>query len=68
MREIAGRGVLLRHYGVPREPLRFAAPDGATGAQLRGPHDDPRAELVVAPGEITVCVNNGEYVIEWTHA
>ena len=68
LREIAGRGVLLRHYGVPRDTLRFTAPDGVTGAQLRGPHDDPKAEIVVEPGEVQVRVNNGEYVIEWTHS
>jgi hypothetical protein len=66
VRELAGRGVLLRHYGVPREPLRFTAPDGVTGALLRGPHDDAKAELIVDPGEVTARVNNGEYVIEWT--
>jgi hypothetical protein len=66
VRDLGGRGVLLRHFGVPRETLRFATPDGVTGARLRGPHDDPRAELVVADGGIEVRVNLGEYVLEWT--
>ncbi len=68
VRDLAGRGVLLRHYGVPREALRFAAPDGVTGALLRGPHDDSKAEITVAGGEAAVHVNLGEYVLEWTRS
>ncbi len=68
VRELGGRGVLLRHYGVPRETLRFAAPADVRGARLSGPHDDPKAELEVADGTAEVRVNLGEYVIEWTRA
>lgn len=68
VRELGGRGVLLRHYGVPREPLSFAAPEGVTGALLRGPHDDARAEVAVSDGTVVVRVNVGEYVLEWTRA
>jgi hypothetical protein len=66
VRNLSGRGVLLRHFGVPRETLRFATPAGVTGARLTGPHDDPLAELVVADGGVEARVNLGEYVIEWT--
>ena len=66
VRSLSGRGVLLRHFGVPRETLRFPTPAGVTGARLHGPHDDPRAELHLADGGIEVRVNLGEYVIEWT--
>ena len=65
VRDLGGRGVLLRHFGVPRETLRFPTPAGVTGACLRGPHDDPRAELLVADGGLEMRVNLGEYVIEW---
>ena len=68
VREIGGRGVLLRHYGVPREDLRFVAPDGVTGALLRAPSADAKAELAVEHGQVLARVNVGEYVIEWTHA
>jgi hypothetical protein len=68
VREIGARGVLLRHYGVPRESLRFPAPDGVLGARLSGPHDDARAEINVADGEVDARVNLGEYLLEWTRA
>lgn len=66
VRDLGGRGVLLRHFGVPRETLRFPTPPGVTGARLRGPHDDPRTEMLVADGSLEMRVNLGEYVIEWT--
>lgn len=68
LRELGGRGVLLRHYGVPREPLRFIAPDGVTGVLLRGPHGDAKAEVGVEQGQVEARVNVGEYVLEWTRA
>src|SRR5262249_31387305 len=68
VRDLGGRGVLLRHYAVPRGTLRFAGPWGVTGVRLRGPHDDPRAELAVQDGHVEVRVNLGEYVLEWTRA
>ena len=37
LRPLGGRGALLRHYGVPLEPLRFAAPAGVAGARLHAP-------------------------------
>jgi len=68
VRELGGRGVLLRHYGVPGAPLRFEAPDHATGAMLRGPHGSPTSEFLLADGQMEVRVPMGEYVIEWKHA
>jgi len=68
VRELAGRGVLLRHYGVPRESLRFPAPEGVRRTRLVGPHDDPKAEVGVEQGEVEARVNLGEYVLEWTDA
>ena len=66
VRELSGRGVLLRHYGVPRETLRFPAPEGVKGALLRGPLDDHKAVIAVANGQVDARVNLGEYVLEWT--
>lgn len=68
VRPLGGRGALLRHYGVPREDLRFAAPEGVTGVRLRGTQGDAKAEVTVANGEVTARVNVGEYLLEWTHA
>jgi len=68
VRELAGRGVLVRHYGVPGVPLRFDAPEGVTGALLRGPHGSATAEFVLEDGQMEVRVPMGEYVIEWTRA
>ncbi len=68
VRELGGRGVLVRHYGTPGDPLRFAAPDNATGALLRGPQGSATAEFLLADGQMEVRVPMGEYVIEWTHA
>lgn len=68
VRELGGRGVLVRHYGVPRDPLRFSAPEGVHAARLVGPHDDPRAELDVHDGEVEARLNLGEYVLEWVRA
>lgn len=68
VRELGGRGVLLRHYGVPRESLRFTAPDGVKGTLLRGPHDDPKAEVTVDDGQVEARLNVGEYLLEWTRA
>jgi len=68
VRELGGRGVLLRNLGVPRDPLRFPAPDGVTGARLSGAHDDPQAQVEVADGQVEVRVALGEFVLEWTRA
>ena len=66
VRPIGTRGVLLRHYGVPRDTLKFAAPPDALGAKLNGPGHDAKAELSVEEGVAEVRVNLGEHVIEWT--
>jgi len=67
-RPLGGRGVLLRHYGVPREELRHPVPEGVTGALLRGGPGDAKAEVSVVEGELRARVNVGEFVVEWTHA
>ena len=68
VRELGGRGVLLRHYGKPGESLQFPAPDSATGANLRGPQGGTAAEFWMDGGKMEVRAPLGEYVIEWTHA
>lgn len=69
LRPLGGRGALLRHYGVPLEPLRFPAPAGVTGASLRapGPADGPgEGEVKIGDGTAEARVQLGEHVIEWT--
>lgn len=71
LRALGSRGVLLRHYGVPREPLRFPAPAGARSAVLRaagadGPSGD--GEVKLDGGTAEARVQLGEHVIEWTGA
>ena len=64
-REIGTRGVLLRYYGVPKDPARFPAPAGVTGVRIaegRGPDD---AEVRVEAGTVSARVNDGEYLLEW---
>jgi hypothetical protein len=68
VRPIGDRGSLLRYYGVPREPVRFAAPAHAARvvvAESRGPED---VRLALDGGEVIAQVNPGEYLLEWRAA
>jgi hypothetical protein len=67
-REIGSRGVLVRYYGVPREPIRFPAPSGVTGVLLREGRRDEGAELALANGEVEARLNDGEFLLEWQRA
>ncbi len=65
LREIGARAVLVRYYGVPREPIRFAAPATATRVSIRegrGPED---VSVVLEAGEVTARLHVGEYLLEW---
>lgn len=66
VRPVGTRGVLLRHHGVPRESLRFAAPAGVVGAQLRGPDAASSGGVKVEDGMAEARVNLGEHLVEWT--
>lgn len=71
LRPLGSRGVLLRHYGVPCEPLRFEAPLGVTSAVVRapGPGGAPGdAEVRLDGGTAEARVQLGEHVIEWVRA
>jgi hypothetical protein len=71
LRPLGDRGVLLRHYGVPREPLQFAAPPGVRAAHLKmaaEPGGHGEGEIVVDAGLAQARVNLGEHVIEWVRA
>ena len=70
-RSLGARGTLLRDYDVPREVIRIAAPEGATGAVLRaagGTNGSGEGEVKVEGGMAEVRVNLGEHLIEWTRA
>src|SRR5207244_3079722 len=65
LREIGGRGVLVRYYGVPREPIRFPARMGTTRVSVRegrGP-EDVTVTLEGAEGMARLSV--GAYRLEW---
>ena len=64
VREVGTRGVLVRYYGVPREPVVFDAPHDATGVALReGRRKD--GEVRLADGRVEARLNDGEYLLEW---
>lgn len=63
-RPIGGRGALLRHYGVPREPVRVPAPAGVRGARLADGGADGTVQF--SDGEAEARVNVGEVLIEWS--
>lgn len=65
LREIGGRGVLVRYYGVPREPIRFPARGGATRVSIRegrGPED---VTVTLEGDEVMARLHVGEYLLEW---
>lgn len=71
VRPLGARGILLRHYGVPLEPLRFAVPPGVASAVLHapgqtGPGGD--GEIRVDGAEAEARLQLGEHVIEWVAA
>lgn len=71
LRALGGRGTLLRHYGVPLEPLRFAVPAGVHGARLHAPGPgagESEGEVKIADGTAEARVQLGEHVIEWVRA
>lgn len=71
LRPIGHRGALLRHHGVPREPLRFPVPPGVVGAHFRGPRGGTEpvgSEVKVEAGMAETRVNVGEYLLEWERA
>lgn len=68
LRPLGSRGALLRHYGVPLEPLRFPAPAGVSSAVLKPPADGGGAtegEVKIDGGTAEARLQLGEHVIEW---
>lgn len=71
LRPLGERGALLRHYAVPREPLRFPVPAGVAGARLHAPSSGGRTgggEIAVDGGVAEARLQLGEHVIEWVTA
>lgn len=69
LRPLGTRGALLRHYGVPGQPLQFAVPDGVTGAVLApAAGGGGEGAVKVDGGSAEARVNLGEHVIEWVRA
>jgi len=66
LREVGSRGVLVRYFGAPREPVRFPARPGATGLVAREGHGLENVEGKVEGEEAVVRADVGEYLLEWT--
>jgi hypothetical protein len=68
LRPLERRGALLRHYGVPLEPLPFPVPEGVRAALLHAPAGaagGAEGEIKVEGGMAEARVQLGEHVIEW---
>jgi hypothetical protein len=68
LRPVGDRGVLVRYYGVPKEPIRFPAPTGVRAARQREGRTTDAAETRVDDGTVTARLNVGEYLFEWERA
>ena len=65
VREIGDRGVLLRYYGVPREPLRFPARPGAERVSIRDGLGPDGVDVAIEGADVVARLNVGEYLLEW---
>ncbi len=64
MRPVGVKGALVRFYGVPLEPVSFAAPAGVAGVAVR---DGGRgvASLGLDGDRVTARFQVGEHLLEW---
>lgn len=66
-RPVGARGALVRHWGVPGEPLRFPAPPGVERVAVReGQSTGVTAEI--QNGQVELRCNIGELLLEWRRA
>jgi hypothetical protein len=68
VRPIGTRGVLLRFYGVPREPVRFPAAASASGVEIKDARGDDNARVTLENGEVRAQLDPGEYLLQWRTA
>jgi len=68
VRDAGARTSIVRYYGVPREPIRFAAPTGARAVRIDGRSDAGDVEAALEDGSVTARLHVGEYRIEWDAA
>jgi hypothetical protein len=66
VREVGSRGVLVRYFGAPREPVRFPARPGAIGLVAREGRGLENVDAKVEGEEAMVRADVGEYLLEWT--
>jgi len=64
LRPIGERGGLLRYFGVPRETLRFPAPQGVSRVAIRESRSED-ASITIEGGEVVAKLHLGEYLLEW---
>jgi len=68
VRDAGARASIARYFGVPREPIRFPAPAGATAARFIGRGEAGETEATVEDGSVVARLQVGEYRIEWNAA
>jgi hypothetical protein len=64
MRTIGARGALIRHWGVPGQPLRFAAPPGVERVAVREGQGEGVGAMI-DDGYVELRCNIGEVLVEW---
>jgi hypothetical protein len=65
VRRFGAKAALVRYYGVPREPVRFPAPEGVRAARLREGGGRGESDVRVEDQHVVARLNVGEYLIEW---
>jgi hypothetical protein len=64
-REIGERGMLVRFYGTPGEPVSVPAPAGVAGAAIREADGSPETFARLEAGRVALRLEPGEYLLEW---
>ncbi len=65
LRPIGDQGVLVRSYGLGRQPVRFEAPPGTERVSVREGSGPSRAQVTLEGTQVTARLDPGEYVLEW---
>jgi hypothetical protein len=65
VRPMGPNRTLLRHYGVPGQPIRFAVPANASAVTFGDDTVDDTADITLEGDEAIARVNVGEYELKW---
>ena len=64
VREVGEHKLLVRHYGVPGEPIRFAVPEGVRRVSVLEARSSDAADLSLDGGTVTAKLGVGDYLLE----